>query len=124
MILKNNLYKIKSGNRDEQSFRIELIRDCIIYKAHFPGNPITPGVCIIQIATELLSELCDNRTLELLNVSNAKYLAVIAPNQTEELSYRFKKIEISEDQLRMKASVDVCNEDTIFTKLSLVYSIQ
>ena len=51
MILKNSLYKIASSNAEEKSFNLELVPDCLIYRAHFPEQPITPGVCIIQIAS-------------------------------------------------------------------------
>ncbi|MBR1872240.1 MAG: hypothetical protein IJ795_03420 [Bacteroidales bacterium] len=31
-----------------------LLPSSVIYKAHFPGYPITPGVCIVRIVTEML----------------------------------------------------------------------
>ena len=74
MILKNNLYKISASNIEEKSFNLELVPDCVIYQAHFPEQPITPGVCIIQIANELLNELLQSE-YKLTTVSNAKFLA-------------------------------------------------
>ena len=57
MELKNNLYSIISADEAGKSFRLRLIPDCVIYRAHFPELPVTPGVCIIQIVSELLAEL-------------------------------------------------------------------
>lgn len=123
MILKNSLYKIASSNPEERSFNLELVPDYVIYLAHFPEQPITPGVCIIQIASELLNELlkCD---LELMAVLNAKFLAVINPLETSNITYYFKKVVFDEVTETVKVSVVVCNSDTIFTKLSLVYKKQ
>ena len=51
----------------------------MIYKAHFPGEPITPGVCILQIGAELLSEAAGER-LELSVVKNVKFLSILRPD--------------------------------------------
>ena len=123
MILKNSLYKISSSNIEEKSFNLELVPDCLIYQAHFPEQPITPGVCIIQVASELLNELLQSNC-ELITISNAKFLAVINPLETKNVTYTFKKLVIDEDTMTVKASVIVSNVDTVFTKLSLVYKKQ
>lgn len=120
MILKDSLYKITSSNPEEKAFKLELIPDCLIYRAHFPEMPITPGVCIIQIASELLNELLQ-ADFELTSVSNAKFLAVINPLETAELVYSFTKLVLDDEKGTVKVSVAVSNSDTIFTKLSLVY---
>lgn len=123
MTLKNNLYRIAEENKNDKSYRLELIPDCMIYRAHFPEQPITPGVCIIQIASELLSQLY-SLAFELSSVSNAKYLAVINPQDTHELSYTFKKVVFDDENTSVKVSVVVSNGETVFTKLSLVYKIK
>lgn len=121
MMLKDNLYKILSVDLDEKSFKLELIPDCVIFRAHFPGYPVAPGVCIIQIASELL-EILLGRDLQLSTVSNAKFLAIINPLETGNLVYTFKKIVNDWESGDVKVSVVVSNSDKIFTKLSLVYN--
>ncbi len=90
----------------------------MIYKAHFPGKPITPGVCIIQIATELLNEISPGKKV-LSSVGNAKFLAIINPLESKEVTFTFKKI--SEEDGFLKVSALVSDKDTVFTKLSLKY---
>lgn len=119
MILKNNLYHILYSDPESKSFRLELIPDSMIYKAHFPEKPITPGVCIIQTATELLKELL-TEDIELATVSNVKFLNVINPLETKEITYTFTKIIPGDNEL-MKISAVVSNNENTFTKLSLVY---
>lgn len=60
----NNLYRIvdKVVYGEEARVTILLNRDSVIYKAHFPGNPITPGACIVEMGREIASLILE-RTL-------------------------------------------------------------
>lgn len=120
MRLQNNLYKIESGQAD--GYRVSLIADSIIYRAHFPEKPVTPGVCIIQIASELLGQLT-GRNPSLVEVVNAKFLAVINPLETPEVTYTFSKLVSDDAAHTLKVQVVVTSEATICTKLSLLYNI-
>ncbi|MDE7115267.1 MAG: beta-hydroxyacyl-ACP dehydratase [Muribaculaceae bacterium] len=119
MTLNDNLYKIISSDTSERSFRLELIPDCTIYKAHFPSKPVTPGVCVIQIASELLSLLM-NKELALTTVSNAKFLSVINPLETKNITCTFRKISEGSDN-SINVSATITEKDTVFSKLSLIY---
>ena len=57
---------------DTPGFSIRLDPEHEIYKAHFPGHPVTPGVCQIQIVTELLA-LHLGEEVRLTDVKNVKY---------------------------------------------------
>ena len=50
MKLLNDFCTIAGGDTDKIWLRLN--PDHPIYHAHFPGNPITPGVCIVQIVGE------------------------------------------------------------------------
>lgn len=121
MILKDNLYKLLSLSTEQNTAEIGLLRDCFIYKAHFLELPVTPGVCIIQTAGELLEELIGKK-VSLSSIANAKFLAVINPGENSCVTYNFKKIEESEDNAIVKASITVTNNNITFAKLSLVYN--
>ena len=103
MELKNNLYTIvsKEGVGLMVSYTIKLIPSCVIYQAHFPGEPITPGVCIVQMAKELIEELLTEQTavahhLEITKVKNVKFLSIISPKEHQQITYQIKKLEQSE----------------------------
>ena len=55
MKLIDSLYKVISDTRSETGhvYSIELDPEHFIYKAHFPGEPITPGVCILYNFTTI-----------------------------------------------------------------------
>ena len=103
--------------RSNISFRLRLNPEHFIYQAHFPGEPVTPGVCILQIGKELLAELLQE-SLEITHVKNVKFLSVISPLKEKEISYTFKKIETSEDSQEVKAQIIVASDEETKAKIS------
>ncbi len=118
MILNKFLYKILSQNCTLGGvvYELSLLTESEIYKAHFPGMPITPGVCIAQIVEELL---CDylHEEYRLSEAKNIKYLQLISPVDTPQINVELKKIVKNEDTVTLQAIV--CNRDAVFTKLSI-----
>jgi len=94
---------------------VSLLPDSRIYKAHFPGFPITPGVCIVQICTEILSEVI-GRKLEMVEAKDVRFLAPISPEQTETLSISYN---YSED---LSATFVVKDCETLHSKMKLVFA--
>ena len=119
MKLHNSLYTIVSDVMNEagHDYTINLDPEHFIYKAHFPGEPITPGVCIMQIAQELL-EMHTGLELGIKCVKNVKFLRIIRPDESPTVTYRLQKI--TDDGEDVKVAVTVLNESDIFAKLSIV----
>lgn len=92
----------------------------LIYKAHFPGEAITPGACILQISLELLQKEAGKK-LSLAEVKNMKFLRIIAPSATPEVCFSIQKITVSDDAL--SAQIMVGNGEDVFSKLSLVCKV-
>ena len=122
MRLQDNLYTIVSQQEADghPAFRVRINPEWPIYKAHFPGHPITPGVCIVQMVQELLQGLVQ-RELSLQKAKNVKYLAIISPEEVSELSIVFPKIEEQPDG-SLKVQAQVLNGESLCTKLSLTFS--
>lgn len=121
MILQDNLFTILSQEDGKPAFRVQINKAWPIYEAHFPGNPITPGVCIVQMVQELLQVLL-GRKVRLKKAKNVKYLAIISPLEVGELSVVFTKTEPQPDGT-LKVQAQVCGDETIFTKLSLTFTL-
>lgn len=51
-MLEGILYNVVS--RSEGRASVRLLPESPIYKAHFPGYPVTPGVTLVQMALELM----------------------------------------------------------------------
>lgn len=78
----NGLYKIirilQEGKSNKISILIRLNPSHEIFKGHFPGNPLLPGVCIVQILKEILIFRLDKKLI-LNSASSIKYLSIINP---------------------------------------------
>ena len=121
MRLIEDFFHIKRLIDTENGFEAVMLTnpEHAIYKAHFPGNPITPGVCIIQAAGELLENRL-NRKLYLKIVKNVKFLSVIIPEEDKKIIYNFSNI--VEDENSCKAQVVVNDETTVYAKISLIFN--
>ena len=121
MVLQDNLYTILSQQQEDghHVFHLRLHPEWPIYKSHFPGHPITPGVCIVQTVQELLQSLM-HRRLTLVQAKNVKYLAIISPEETTELTVTFSLIEEQPDG-SLKLQAQVASGETLCTKLSLTF---
>lgn len=120
MKLLNTLYSIKSQDPENRSFTVRLLADSPVFKAHFPGMPIMPGVCIMQTASELLETLL-GRHCELSHASNVKFLRVINPAETPEVTFIFRKIEPDETTGLTKVTAEASSAAGVMTKMSLFY---
>ena len=119
MTLQDNLFTIIAREEGQPAFQIRINKDWPIYKAHFPGHPITPGVCIVQMIQELL-QIWLGREVSLIKAKNVKYLAIISPEEVSELSVSFTLIEEQEDG-NLKVHAQVVNGETLYTKLSATF---
>lgn len=60
------------------AFRVRLDAEHPVYGGHFPGNPVLPGVCSLQIVRECL-ELGTGRRHRFTAIRECKFLGMIVP---------------------------------------------
>ena len=86
MILLNDFYTILSRDASVGAVRakISINKGHKIFDGHFPGLPIVPGVCMMQIIREIM-EVTIERPLSIAGAENMKFLAVINPEQNHEV---------------------------------------
>lgn len=120
MILNNDFYCIIETVLSEALpiYRIRLNPEHYIFKAHFPGNPIVPGVCQVKIISELIENYCGRRVV-LTGIKNIKYLSVIIPSNEEILDIVFQKLSV--DASGVKAVASIMSETMQYAKISLTY---
>lgn len=117
MVLKDSLYSIQSRQQQGSAVCYDLLlhADHFIYRAHFPGEPITPGVCVIQMAKELLEDYL-GRPLTVSTVKNVKFMAVISPTAHPQVRYTIDRIQDVAGSV--KAVVDVTVGEQLMTRIS------
>lgn len=116
MKLINDLYNVFELTDIERGFRcrVKFNDNHIIYKAHFPGNPITPGVCLVQIALEIL-ELKFNNKFELIAIQNIKFKRPVVPMAFPEFLFEIKNVE---NETKVYVSVEEKGDQ--YTKMILI----
>ena len=92
-----------------------------VYKSHFPGNPITPGACLLQTAGLLMQEKM-GRPLFLKVSKNIKYLSLLIPAEGKEVKFIFSRVVTGETEC--KAQVVIADANTVYTKMSLTFSYE
>lgn len=120
MVLKD-FYKILSEEKINDSKYIVTIlvnEKHEVFKGHFPGNPIMPGVCMIQIIKEL-TEAITKSTLIIQTLVNVKFMALINPEATPELRLELDIVTTEDDLVKVKNTTYF--NDTVALKLSNVY---
>ncbi|QOG03086.1 3-hydroxyacyl-ACP dehydratase [Flavobacterium sp. MDT1-60] len=120
MVLKD-FYKVLSEEKttdSKYSITILVNEKHDVFKGHFPGNPIMPGVCMIQIIKEL-TEKITKETLMIQTLANVKFMALINPENNPELRLELD-ITTTEDNLVKVKNTTYFNE-TVALKLSNVY---
>jgi len=80
---------------DEALFIVTLLPEYYAYAGHFPGNPVSPGVCNIQMIKEC-AELLVGKRLFLAYIDKCKFLAVLTPQTTPQLQLRIKLVKTTE----------------------------
>lgn len=120
MLIKD-LYSIESFTETDGTVKaaVKLNRGHEVFKGHFPGNPIMPGVCSIQIVKEL-TEKALNKALFLSVVSNVKFMAIINPEKNDIIQV---VLNVSEEDDTVKVKNTIYTGDTLALKLSATFKI-
>lgn len=86
MLLENTYYKVihTDGEGLNAVFRIAILPDCEVYRGHFPGNPVCPGVCNIQTIKECAMRLT-GRKLFISTIRQCRLTAVASPSVCPEV---------------------------------------
>jgi len=115
MLLKD-FYKILEINKKDNentTALIELNKQHEVYKGHFPGNPVVPGVCLTQLIKEIM-EVIEKKDLMLVYADYIKFMAIVNPEINDKL-YIDLKIKIKEDNSTQVTSETHFN-GTVFYK--------
>lgn len=117
-------FTLESGEKNGNSatYRCRLHPEAPVFKAHFPGFPILPGVLTLKMVVDAInaSQFFSTQTLTVQSIGNAKYLAVVNPQETQEVEISVAlKAEKNADELavfQFKATVQ--NGETRFATFS------
>ena len=123
MILKDDFYTIIStplpsgdtGGGSDLRFQVRLNPDHPIFRVHFVGNPVVPGVCLLQMGTELLEHQLGMK-LQLQNAVNIKFRLPVKPFMQP--TFVFTKVLMDNGVLKTAFTIEIGEEQ--YAKMSLL----
>ena len=112
-MLKDDLYKINRLDFDGDTINAQVAVDPThkIFDGHFPGQPVLPGVCTVEILKELVGEV-QGRKMKLSDANNMKFLSLVDPSKTNILNFT---IQLNEDGDAIKINASAQLEDDTST---------
>ncbi len=116
MLLKDFYTLAELDKSDQENFKaiIDLNKDHEVYKGHFPGNPVVPGVCLTQLIKEIM-ETAENKELNLVYADNIKFMSVVNPEVNSRLQIDLK-VKYDDEQNLIKVNSVTHFNDQVFYK--------
>lgn len=117
-------FTLESGEKNGNSatYRCRLHPEAPVFKAHFPGFPVLPGVLTLKMVVDAInaSQFFSTQTLTVQSIGNAKYLAVVNPQETQEveISVALKAEKNAHEPAVFQFKATVQNGETRFATFS------
>ena len=121
MPLINDFFYVQSSSHTSGTIAAHLQLNAMhrIFEGHFPGQPVVPGVCMLQIIKEML-EAALGQALQMRKADHIKFLAVIDPRKSVDVDAAIRYT-CSEDSYEVTASL--FKEETVYLKLRGNFSV-
>ena len=116
MILLNDFFFILQQEITSNSIqaKITINQEHKILKGHFPGMPVVPGVCMVNLILEVM-ERSMVKPVHLSEAASIKFLAVMVPGEYKEFDL---VIDYTTQQEKISVKASIFSGTTIFFKLN------
>ena len=115
--MKDDFFTISSNQKENNSYKIVLELNAMhtIFEGHFPGRPVVPGACMLQMVKEVTEIILDKK-VQLTKGDNLKFLQLINPyeHRTLQMDLTFN---ISEEGIA-NVSANLSNGSSVCFKFS------
>jgi len=121
-MLTNSFFHILNQETGDNQLQVAIRFDSAhpIFEGHFPGQPVVPGVCMLQMIKELLQDVTSEK-LFLSQAASCKFLNVIDPLRTPEVNITISYNRI--DNGGWDVTATIAKETMTFLKLKAVFAI-
>ncbi len=107
-------YRINKNEPGTLEAQVSINADHDIFKGHFPGYPVMPGVCMVQIIEQVFSDVRKKKYL-LSNAKSIKFLSLFSPKEVSEVKATIQYSADEDGHIKMNASLHT--NDTTYFKL-------
>ena len=115
-----DLFDITLTKADENiiNAQVKINKSHPVFKGHFPGNPVTPGVMQLMLVKHII-EKQTGKSLKLKALNRAKFLAVLNPNESPVFNVEIMLTSTTGNEI--KATAKGWNDKDVFFKFSALY---
>ena len=110
LFFKDSFYElagIQSDNDKRHVYaKLKVNIDHPVFIGHFPDQPVVPGVLMIQMVSEILSEFI-NHEVNVRQIKNVKYISLINPTVHRVIEIKIDIVEEHLDSMNINAVVDM-----------------
>jgi 3-hydroxyacyl-[acyl-carrier-protein] dehydratase len=120
--LSGNLYRIEEIIKQANLVKARVLLNSSheVFRGHFPGNPILPGVFIIQILKDIAGNVSGKKLL-LSKADSIKFLSFIKPESNDTLIFETTLSDTKDNIINFNCSVS--SESTVFCRIKGELSI-
>ena len=121
MMLIKDYYTIEDVVKKDDGtacFQIHLRPDSAVYEGHFPGEPVSPGVCNIQMIKECAEQVA-GKSLLLNNLQQCRLTTLMTPVQHPQVEVNIH-LEEKGDAYKLKATIGKGEEVYLDLKAELI----
>lgn len=119
MLIKD-YYTIENVSKKDDGtvcFDITLNPACAVYEGHFPGEPVSPGVCNIQMIKECAEQVAQ-KPLLLNNLQQCRLTVLMTPEAHPQVKALIA-LEEKGDAYKLKATLEAQGETCLELKAEL-----
>ncbi|GAC1313011.1 MAG: 3-hydroxyacyl-ACP dehydratase [Mucilaginibacter sp.] len=98
---------------------LDINKDSEIFKGHFPGQPVVPGACMLQIVKDVL-ETALNSPLVLKKAGHLKFISMIDPCVAREVQL---KIAYKLDEKEIVATASLTCDGVVCFKFQGIFIV-
>lgn len=111
----NDLFSIDKISHEDATISVMLgiNADSEILKGHFPGHPVVPGACMLQIVKEVLERTL-NHSVRLKKADQLKFMIMIDPTNTSTVTLDMTYKNAEDDTIVVTAKLS--NPDALYFK--------
>lgn len=121
-LLLNDFYEILDSAPDGAEATLSLRPEHPIFGGHFPGLPVVPGVCMMQITKEMLERQL-GRATRLASARNIKFLSVLNPEENKTVRFGLRVLSETPEQIGVEAQLSSADGSLVFFKIKASFSL-
>jgi 3-hydroxyacyl-[acyl-carrier-protein] dehydratase len=118
--INDSVFKIEELEHDSGQINasLNINKSSNIFEGHFPGQPVVPGACMVQLVKDVLEEALHMPIL-LKKAGNIKFINIITPanNLTAKLTISYKLT----DDSNISVNANLFSDEVTCFKLQAVY---